>query len=461
MPAGKQDQSGPLLYGLITFVVLFLVATTLAIMSYLKLEDANNAAHRASASRTEMAKTLREAQKDFDSLYSLVTGMVAQKDEDTHLKLEQVQDAAKEVLDQVNKDGSEDTNLETTAILPTMSILLTQRNTAIENANNLTKKMKDMQQRWDLEVAGFRTGEEKLIADRKACQQQADEVLSNVEKIHASDKEANEQRLKGLKQKLEEKDNKLKETSKLLEAVTNNFKASDKSRRELEMQLESIRPRPDIEVEAFKPDAKVVSVDLQTGIAYINIGSKDKVYRGLTFGIYDRVAPIPLDGKGKAEVKVFDVQESISAVKIVSMDKKNPIITDDIAINLIWNKETPNTFVVAGAFDFDGDGKIDYNGRDQIVKLIEQWGGIVVDKIDINTDFIVLGNPPRKLPKPTETQMDSDQLAMDKYEQAKTRYDNYSKILSQAKALSIPVFNTERFKNLIGFDTEARMSKPF
>ncbi len=461
MPAGKQDQSGPLLYGLITFVVLFLVATTLAIMSYLKLEDANNAARKASASRTEMAKTLKDTQKNFDYLYSLVTGMAAQKDVDTHLKLEQVRDASKELLDQVSKSGSEDTNLETTSILPTMSILLTQRNTATENAANLTKKMKDMQQRWDLEVAGFRTGEEKLIADRKAFQQQADTVQSNVEKIHSSDKEANEQRLKGLQQKLKSKDLKLKETAQKLDVVENNFKASDKSRRELELQLESIRPRPDIEVEAFKPDAKIISVDLQTGIAYINIGSKDKVYRGLTFGIYDRVAPIPLDGKGKAEVKVFDVQQSISAVKIVSMEKKNPIVTGDIAINLIWDKETPNTFVVAGSFDFDGDGKIDYNGRDQIVKLIERWGGIVVDKIDINTDFIVLGNPPRKLPKPTEEQVDSDQLAMDKYKQSQERYNNYSKVLSQAKALSIPVFNTERFKNLIGFDTEAKMSKPF
>jgi len=461
MPAGKQDQGGALLYGLITFVVLFLVATTLAIMSYLKLEDANSTAQKESQAKKEMNKTLKVAQKDFNELYTLTTGMVPEGATKTSLKLDATKESVKQIVAAIANIEPEIVNLDNISLLGMMSALVTERDVAILNAVNLTTAMEDMQQRWDFEVADFNVGEEKLIAEKKEFQQQADSVQSNVDQIFETDQQANQQRVNSLQMKIYDKDSQLKDKSDELQLAQSDLQASDKSRKDLELQLEVIKPRPDIEVEAFKTDAKIISVDLQTGIAYLNVGSNDKVYRGLTFSIFDKSAPIPLDGKGKAEVKVFDVQPNIAAVKIVQMEKKTPIIANDIAINLIWNSETPNTFAVAGDFDFDGDGTVDYDGRDKVIKLIERWGGIVIGEIDINTDFIVMGTSPRRLPEPTEEQMDVDPLAQDKYEQSMELFSQYSTVLSKAKALSIPVFNTARFKNLIGFDTEANMSKPF
>ena len=47
-----------------------------------------------------------------------------------------------------------------------------------------------------------------------------------------------------------------------------------------------------------------------------------------------------------------------------------------------------------GDFDLDNDGKVDWNGRENVAAVIEAWGGEVVDKMSETTDFLVLGMGP-------------------------------------------------------------------
>jgi len=187
----------------------------------------------------------------------------------------------------------------------------------------------------------------------------------------------------------------------------------------------------------------------------LNIGSDDHVYQGLTFSVYDRNVPIPKDGKGKAEVEVFNIDKNVSVARIIRSEIKNPIMLDDIVANLIWDSDKTNTFAVAGEFDLDGDGAIDYNGTDKIKAIIEKWGGKVADTVSIDTDFVVLGSAPAVLRKPTFERTEIDPMATEKYEASIERLANYKVAQNLAQTLSIPVFNTERFLYFIGYKEQA------
>lgn len=478
MPAGKQSQGGAMLGGLITFIVLFLIAAGLAITFGIKLDDAKTSASRDAQARKEVAsdseirnikkivgedlrgKSHLGAMNDyFNELYKIVTGTIPEEDKSAQVKLDEIKQRVAEIVNQLYPEAEiteEDYN-----ILRTFASLKAERDQALSLSQKMRSDIQQMQERWDLEVQGFKVAEDTLIEERKSFEDQADKVQQDFDKMQDIADSAAQSRIKILENQLKEKSEKLAELSEKLAKTNEEYDKSEKSRKSLERQLESIKPRPDIEVEAYKADARIVSADLQTGIAYLGIGSDDHVYRGLTFSIFDKSAPIPQDGKGKAEIKIFDVKPNVSAAKIVRMDEKNPIIPDDMAVNLIWNSETPNTFVVSGQFDFDGDGKIDQNGRQKIVDLIEGWGSKVVDEVSINVDFVVIGSAPRRMPKPNDDEMYNDPLAMEKYEESMALINAHDEILEKAAALSIPVFNTSRFKNLIGYDTEAKMSKPY
>ena len=77
-------------------------------------------------------------------------------------------------------------------------------------------------------------------------------------------------------------------------------------------QVSEIKPAPDKEAPAFKADGSVFLVDQAAGVVHINLGSDDHVYQGLTFSVYDRTAGIPRDGKPKAQVEVFSIDPKVS-----------------------------------------------------------------------------------------------------------------------------------------------------
>ncbi|GAH59200.1 unnamed protein product, partial [marine sediment metagenome] len=153
-----------------------------------------------------------------------------------------------------------------------------------------------------------------------------------------------------------------------------------------------------------------------------------------------------------------DVGKNISTARITYSQKRNPIVIDDIVANLIWDRDKTNIFMIAGEFDLDSDGDIEYDAGDKIKALIEKWGGKVTNTITIDTDYLVLGRPPRVLRKPTFGEMEVDPLAMQKYEASLQKIAHYKQVQAQARALWIPVFSTDRFLHFIGY--KALASRP-
>jgi hypothetical protein len=218
--------------------------------------------------------------------------------------------------------------------------------------------------------------------------------------------------------------------------------------------VKEIEPGPDQDSVAYQPDGEVILVDDPAGVIRINLGSDDHVYRGLTFSVYDRSAGIPKDGKPKAEVEVFAIEPRVCAARVMSSSKKNPIMTGDLAANLIWDSRKQNQFVVAGDFDLNSDGKPDYDAGRKIESLIQKWGGTIAPDISASTDFVILGTEPEVPPEPTPAALAVDPTAMDKYNAARQNNERYNQIRQRAEGLWIPIFNYDRFLHFTGYASQ-------
>jgi hypothetical protein len=331
--------------------------------------------------------------------------------------------------------------------------------TKLDNTTNtgltLQKLLERLKNQFDDAMKVSSEKEQKLLAEKEKYQQQVNDIKQDYNDLKVMLQQTSEQQVQTLMAQLEEERDNRKKLNQLLLKTDAELAITQERMKRTQEKLNTLVPPPDSEIAAYKPDGKIILIDESTKVVHLNIGSDDHVYRGLTFQVYEKNTPIPKDGKGKAEIEVFNVEKNISAARITSSNPKKPVIADDIVANLIWDSAQTNIFAVAGDFDLNGDGEIDYEGADKIKALIKKWGGKVTDDISIDTDFLVLGTTPIVLQKPTFEQMEADPMAMDKYEASLKRLTSYKEVQTQAQNLSIPVFNLERFLYFIGYKTQS------
>ncbi|MGE4632944.1 MAG: BRCT domain-containing protein [Planctomycetota bacterium] len=132
-----------------------------------------------------------------------------------------------------------------------------------------------------------------------------------------------------------------------------------------------------------KPDGEVLNVSEELGKAWINLGTKNRLRRGLVFDVF----AYQKGGKriSKGRVEVLSVQEQYSEVAILeNLDRFNPISTGDMIASPFYDGEDVPMFVFAG--DSATNGR--YSLEDMSRK-IELFGGVVSDQVQLNTDFVV------------------------------------------------------------------------
>ncbi len=469
-----------MLYTVITFVALFIVAMVFAVIFYVKAEDfktrlsdhsnnmANIASEKEQRSLTKVIGKKLKAKSYLGTLVSYLDDMLSAttgKLPEDELTLEEKVNNAKmkinETIGTLGKSASGTYGPDGVDLIQTIITLKSGFDSANHNLDQTRKMLNDLQDEFDISVENFRIEEQRLIDEKNHYQAEADKVQQNYDQLNRKSQQSADEQVKTYMNKLKKTEAKLKQKNLDFIQLQTKLGKNQQALQTAITKIEDIKPRPDIEVEAFKPDAAVVSVDMQTNTVFIDAGSNDHVYVGLTFSIFDKNAPIPEDGLGKAEIEVFGVTETVSVAKFVSYSKKNSVVPEDIVVNLIWDSKKSNSFVVAGNFDFDRNGKIDHDGKEKIVQLIERWGGRIVDEVSIETDFVVLGKRPRVMKKPSRSDYEIDPMIKQRYETSQRKISQYNGILSRANTYGIPVFNLSRFLNLIGYETLAAKSTPF
>jgi hypothetical protein len=316
-------------------------------------------------------------------------------------------------------------------------------------ALTLSDQLQQLHNRFDDFKAETQTKEKELLAEKEKYRKLVNDIEQKYNELKVLLEQTSDERAQTLMAQRDEAIARRDElNADLLQTDAKLTTAHDRIAH-LQAQLQAVMPPPDSNVAAYKPDGKIILVDNK--IVHLNIGSDDRVYRGLTFSVYERNVPIPKDGRGKAEIEVFNVDRKVSAARVTRSQKMRPIVEEDIVANLVWDSDKTYIFAVVGEFDLDSDGDIEYDGLDKIKALIEKWGGRAADTVSVDTDFLVLGRPPQTPRRPTTEEIATDPMAMEKYEASLRELEHYEQTLSSAQALRIPIFNTDRFLHFIGY----------
>ena len=457
MAARQASQSNAMLYSMITFVALFVIAAVFAVIYYVKSEDFRITAEELNTDVREDKEQLRGVQEIVNNLYAFILGQQAAEKVSAAMQFNEISvEITKLNKDVLGQDVNPAIGPNGVALLKTIEGLKLKLDNARTEIDDLQGINEDLQIDLDNATAQVEQNRQDFLAELDQFQSSYDKTRESFENLKADMDNATAEQIETFQAKLDAEQSKLRQKQLDLQATEKKLDDSDTLLQDALTKLEAIKPKPDQEAQAYKPDAQIVRIDSQNGIIYLDAGIKDHVYRGLTFAIYDRNKPIPENGEGKAEIEVFQVSEQVSAARIVKSDTKDPIAKEDIVANLIWDRNTPNQFVVAGDFDFNNDGLIDADGAQRIAELIERYGGTVADTITVDTDFLIVGVEPVSLRRPTQQELDIDPMAQQRYEMSAKKIEAYNQILGKAGSLGIPVFNQKRFLYLIGYDTLMR-----
>lgn len=473
MPAGKIQQKTSMLQGtLITFVILSLIATIASAILYIQSDKNKTKAATLQlqmdelfsssefnkrgdiiGSRTGKETYLGKMADYIDEMTLLTTGQLPE-DLSAKDKLAYVKTKIISLLNTLQKFEIGITN-ETAGLTRVIEKLTVKLENIINTEQATQQKYSDLQDRFDDAMRVTQEKEETLLAEKEKYARQVEDITTDYHELKVLINQTADQQVKRFMDQLDKSRAENKDTKKELFKTQAQLKLAQDRIKKVQDKLASLVPPPDREVMAFQADGEIILIDDQAKIVHLNIGLKDRVYKGLTFSVYEKNVPIPRDGKGKAEIEVFNVDNNISAARILRSEIKRPIVLGDIIANLIWDSHGDNVFVIAGDFDLNGDAKIDRDANDKLQALVKKWGGKVSDEVSVNTDFVVLGSTPRVRRKPTFEAMEIDPMAMDKYNKSLEKLAHYKEVRKQARDLSIPVFNVQRFLDFIGYRTQS------
>lgn len=246
------------------------------------------------------------------------------------------------------------------------------------------------------------------------------------------------------------------------EQMAGELDAARKARDEAEKTLNAEKSRTEgllAQLAQFKPSSSGSALQVKDGvivrtvpagdIVYIDLGHSDGVRLGMTFSVYSPVRGIPADGKGKATIEVANVFETTAECRVTSRTPGEPILVNDIIANPVFDRSRQFTFAVIGDFDLNFDGRPEDVGGKEVIRLIDRLGGKVVNKVDTDTDFVVVGSVPPK-PAPVIPGSEDEAAATERNEQAAKRLTAFETMLKEARSLSIPILTRTQFLHFLG-----------
>jgi hypothetical protein len=478
MPPRRRKQSNAMLYTLIIFVGLFIATTTIAVIYYVRAEEYRTRLNE-SQNQLEDYATSREQQTVGNTVgakpgnQSYMGTMIDYLDQavvdieggvpqptSAEVKIANVKKDVNDVIQTVKPYiNIEDPNSK--GLIPIIRDLTTKLQNTINSKNETQKLLTDLQQRFKEIDEANAAKEQELLAEKDKLQKQVDEIMADYEQNKALLQQSTEEQVRTLAQRLDTAQTNIDSLNTELQQTQNQLTNSQEAMRIAREQVRNIMPPPDPNEMAYQPDGSVILVDDLAKSVHINIGSKDHVYRGLTFEVYERGGTVPENGKGKAAIEVFDISENYSAARITRSEQNRPVLKGDLIANLIWDSNMVNEFVITGEFDLNKDSKYDTDAIEKISSLITKWGGAVSDDVTVHTDYVILGDEPETPRRPTMEDIDIDPNAMEIYNAALAKLNRYNDIKRQAQSLWIPIMRYDKFLYFIGYQTQATQAGAF
>ena len=426
---------------LIVFVVLTVASLTGTIIIFTNHSDMQQRIDDSQSQITRTGKQLRDAQEQLKAF----ARMVVDESTDDTAKIKQSITSSMEQLEGdpalegvIDKETAVLTALETLYDAfktqgEQLAEVVADRDRLNADAEQNEKANQQVRQEFTDKIAELESAYKKLEQqseqNRKEWNEQVAKLAADLEKASESAGQQLAQERKQREQIAKQRD----AAQKLVEGLT--------------AKQASFKPSADLTSALQIADGHIVRVVVGEDITYISLGREDGVRRGMTFSVYSRLGGITPDGKGKATLEVVNPFETTSECRVTSTTPGQPIVENDVIANPVFDKNRKLNFLVAGDFDLDFDGKIDDEGGKKVTALIEQAGGNVVNAIDTQTDFAVLGGAP---PLVMVSEGEDSPEVRERAAQLEVNRKAFDKIVNEAKALSIPVLTRTQFLHFIG-----------
>lgn len=441
-------------YALIIFVFLFLVATTLAVYLHIERDKAVKAREEAERQNKKLASPTELKGPRIAELISKYEEQVrARKTRTTAIGqlIMQVDELTQRINGVVTTH--EDAIAKTDAFrkeIDSFSGLIEiarsaykERNDKEAEATTFKTERNDAQDERD----AAKDSQERLTADYKKSEDEnnaaielLNEKLGKLTKEHADLLAEAKSAWQGIRQ---EKDKKIAEGA-------DRLAASDTKIRELEQTLAVVRKKLTqirVRIEAVtQPDGKILSRS-EGGICFIDLGSQSGVEVGFTFAVYPQTG-IPKAGANKGSIIVTSVGRDVSRCRIAREDKMSPVISDDLVANVAFDSVRKWCFVIEGDFDMHGTGEPTSEDAVEAKLLLRRLGATIADKVDINVDFVVMGEEP---PVPTRPEEDAAPQVWEVWREAVKVQKRFSQVKGLAKKLGIPIRNTNWLMDMTGY----------
>lgn len=448
-----RPQARPVITGvhvaLIVFVVVTVASLVFTVILYTGQEELNQRVQSAESSARTASDKANAAEQKYKDLAKLLTGNPELESAAIEQQVEQIRKELTAVEDLPNKANFAQFPIVTS--LRQLSKYYADKSSEgakLKSDNEqCAKDRTDMETRVQQQTAQF-TEQATHLQEQFAELKKASDNNSAKWEQQA---QAFETSLNELKDKNTERLNVVQaETAKLQKDLTEKQGRIDT----LVQSLEKFRPSHDPISILQSADGQVLRVLPDESIVYINLGKKDRVTPGLSFAVYSPLGGVSKDGKGKATLEVINVMPDTSECKITGVEAGNVIVEGDLIANPVYDRERKFNFVVAGDFDLNFDGIVDDIGGENVKKLIAGWGGRIVDSVDEQTDFVVLGQSPVPVQAQGGTP-EAQEAARIKAEEQKAKIQSFDAIKKEARALNLPVLTRAQFLDFIGYRVPA------
>ncbi len=313
-----------------------------------------------------------------------------------------------------------------------------QLQAAQSNIASLTAARDQARQQFEQNVAGLAAQLEQTRGQLASYQQDKDEELKLLEASASRAKEQLSKQTERHNAQMQELDaSQTKMRDRLNDALTT---------------LKQLRGQPDVYAAARQADGMVIRALPGNPYVYVNLGAKDQVTLGMTFAVYSPSQGVPTSGEGKATIEITSVYDDVSAGRIVSRNRDQPVLEGDLIANAVYSKGRKHKFVVVGRFDMDGDGVATTDAAERIESMIREWGGQVVDDLDTTTDFVVVGQGPMQ---PVAPPANASPIDKQRYQENMQKYQAFQDVIKEAKDLMVPILNQTQFLHYVGYNLNA------
>jgi hypothetical protein len=208
-----------------------------------------------------------------------------------------------------------------------------------------------------------------------------------------------------------------------------------------------------------QPDGKIIWVNQTDNLAYISLGSADRLRKRVTFSVFDPsttdVSAVPAkeeaastvdttnvavsEAKRKGVIEVINIsQPHMAECRILESNNSHPLLPGDVIFTPLWHPGQQEHFALVGLLDIEGKGTSD---RQKIHDIIRVHGGV----IDAETDD--KGNLQGEITHLTRYLVEGD---LAEHEGAKSAAGN-NKLIGDAKTMGVEVIDLSRFLDLMGY----------